>query len=76
MGERTGTTYRGTGVTATTVTFNENDPQHTETFVNNFNIIATKPAGISSIEHNIVHVTVNAQGDITADVSFETSTCR
>ena len=60
----------------TTVTFNGNNEQSTEIFVNNFNLIATEPSGISSIEHMVVHVTVNAQGEITADVDTETSTCR
>ena len=41
VGEETGTTYRGTGSTTTTVEFNGNNKQRTETFVNNFNIIAT-----------------------------------
>jgi hypothetical protein len=76
VGETTGTTYRGTGVTSTTLTFNGNNAQSTQTDVNNFNIIATEPSGISSIEHLVVHLTVNAQGEITADVSTETSTCR
>jgi hypothetical protein len=76
VGEETGTTYRGTGSTTTTVTFDENHEIRTRTFVNNFNIIATEPSGISSIEHNVVHVTVNAQGEITAKFDFETSTCR
>jgi hypothetical protein len=76
VGEETGTTYRGTGSTTTTVEFNGKNLQRTETFVNNFNIIATEPSGISSIEHQVVHVTVNAQGEITASVDTGTSTCR
>jgi hypothetical protein len=76
IGETTGTKYQGTGVTTTIVTFNSQNSQETETFVNNFNIIATKPAGISSIEHLVTHVTVNAQGEITADVFTQESSCR
>ena len=48
VGQTTGTAYRGTG--GTIIIGQQNDGE-THTYVNNFNIIATKPAGISSIEH-------------------------
>lgn len=74
VGLETGTTYRGTGGT---IIIGQQDDGHTHTYVNNFNIIATEPAGISSIEHLVLHITVNAQGVITADVApTEHSSCR
>jgi hypothetical protein len=74
VGLTTGTTYRGTGGT---IIIGVQDDGHTHTYVNNFNIIATEPAGISSIEHLVLHITVNAQGVITADVApTEHSSCR
>ena len=75
IGQTTGTTYRGTGGTIYIV-YHPNDDQ-THTYVNNFNIIATKKTGISSIEHLVLHITVNAQGEITADVNpTEHNSCR
>lgn len=74
IGETTGTTYRATGGT---IIIGLQDDEHTHTYVNNFNIIATKPSGISSIEHLVLHITVNAKGVITADVApTEHSSCR
>jgi hypothetical protein len=74
VGQTTGTTYRGTGGT---IIIGEQNDGATHTYVNNFNIIATKKAGISSIEHLVLHVTVNAQGVITADVDpTEHNSCR
>jgi hypothetical protein len=75
VGETTGTTYRGTG--GTIIIGDPTNDGKTHTYVNNFNIIATKPAGISSIEHLVLHITVNAQGEITADVQpTEHNSCR
>jgi hypothetical protein len=74
VGQTTGTTYRGTGGT---IIIGEQNDGATHTYVNNFNIIATKKTGISSIEHLVLHVTVNAQGVITADVNpTEHNSCR
>jgi hypothetical protein len=75
VGETTGTTYRGTG--GTIIIGDPNNDGVTHTYVNNFNIIATEPAGISSIEHQVLHITANAQGVVTADVApTEHSSCR
>jgi len=74
VGQTTGTTYRGTGGT---IIIGEQNDGATHTYVNNFNIIATKKTGISSIEHLVLHVTVNAQGEITANVNpTEHNSCR
>ncbi len=74
VGQTTGTTYRGTG--GTIIIGPQNDGQ-THTYVNNFNIIATSPSGISSIEHLVLHTTVNAQGVVTANVApTEHNSCR
>ena len=75
IGETTGTTYRATG--GTIIIGDPDNDGLTHTYVNNFNLIATKPSGISSIEHLVLHITVNAQGEITADVQpTEHSSCR
>jgi hypothetical protein len=75
VGLTTGTTYRGTG--GTIIIGDRNNDGVTHTYVNNFNIIATEPAGISSIEHQVLHITVNAQGVVPADVApTEHSSCR
>lgn len=75
VGLTTGTTYRGTG--GTIIIGDPTNNGETHTYVNNFNIIATEPAGISSIEHQVLHITVNAQGEVTADVApTEHSSCR
>ena len=74
VGQTTVCTYRGTGGT---IIIGEQNDGATHTYVNNFNIIATKKTGISSIEHLVLHVTVNAQGAITADVNpTEHNSCR
>ncbi len=75
IGETTGTTYRATG--GTIIIGDPDNDGETHTYVNNFNLIATKPSGISSIEHQVLHITVNAQGVITADVEpTRHSSCR
>ena len=75
IGETTITKYRATG--GTIIIGDRTNDGETHTYVNNFNIIATKPAGISSIEHLVLHITVNAQGEITADVQpTEHNSCR
>lgn len=63
-GLTTGDKYQGTGVTQ--------DRFHTNvvdnfTFVNNFKIIGQGP-GNNFLVHQNVHITVNANGDLTADV--------
>ena len=74
IGETTGT-YRATG--GNIEIGDPDDDLVTHTFVNNFKLIATEPAGISSIEHQVLHITVNAQGEITADVEpTRHSSCR
>ena len=75
IGQMTGTTYRVTGSTIY-IAYPPSDGE-SHTVINNFNIIATKPAGISSIEHSVVHLTINAQGVVTADVELTPhSSCR
>jgi hypothetical protein len=77
VGQTTHTTYRATGSTIY-IAYHHNDDQ-TFTTVNNFNIIATSKDGVSSIEHFVLHTTVNAQGVITADITLadtEHNSCR
>lgn len=71
-GQVTGDTYQGTGVTQ--------DQQNvaageTITFVNNFRIIGQGP-GNNFLVHQNVHVTVNANGEITTVVDNTSIDCK
>ena len=61
-GLTTGATYQGTGVTQDQFTAHVRSE---ETFVNNFRIVGQGP-GNNYLVHENFHVTVNANGDVTA----------
>ncbi len=72
MGLTTGTVYRATGITLETVTVS---PGFTDTFVNNFRIIG--PGRTANVLiHEVFHVTVNAQGVVTAELDHFTAECK
>ena len=75
VGLVSGATYQATGVTQETDTDNGPGPQFEFTFVNNFKIISrgTTP---NYLVHDTVHVTVNNNGEITAEVINSTVECR
>jgi hypothetical protein len=76
IGETTGDTYQATGVTQQTQTWDGNDDMPIEfTFVNNFRIIGHGP-GNNFLVHETTHVTVNANGEVTAEHSTFTTECR
>jgi hypothetical protein len=76
VGSTTGDKYQGTGVTSTTATFDEVEEFPAEfTLINNFRIIGQGPAGNDLLVHTTDHVTVNANGEMTADVHIENVTC-
>jgi hypothetical protein len=73
-GLTSGTIYRGTG--ATHSSFNTSGPPpFEESFVNTFNIIGRGPAN-NLLVHETIHLTVNANGDVTAEVTNTRVTCR
>jgi len=76
IGQTTGDTYRATGVTQQTMTFDDNDGFPLEvTFVNNFRIIGRGP-GNNLLIHQTLHVTFNANGEMTAFQSNISTECR
>jgi hypothetical protein len=73
VGAETGDIYRATGVTQDMVVLNGNPPLST-TFVNNFRIIGPGP-GNNFTAHQVVHITVNAKGEVTATVDAGKTEC-
>ncbi len=76
LGQITGDKYQGTGVTRYFTTYDNVDsfPVVT-TYVNNFRIIGHGPGNNFTI-HETIHVTVNANGDVTADVDNFKTDCK
>lgn len=73
-GLTTGDQYHATGITRSS--FHIIDPFPWEnTFVNNFRIIGEGP-GNNLLVHETFHVTVNANGEVTSDVSIESIDCK
>jgi hypothetical protein len=75
VGLTTGDRYRGTGVTRTTSNERSAGLPASSTFVNIVRVIGEGPGNNFDL-HQTVHVTVNANGDVTADVSGSRTTCR
>jgi hypothetical protein len=74
LGLTTGNIYRGGGVTQGHTNISTDGLPFIDTFVNSFNVIGT--AGAESFKiHNTVHVTVSANGDISAEVDNSSTTC-
>jgi hypothetical protein len=73
-GEIAGVTYHGTGETQEE--FNSNGPLPiTDTFVNNFRIIAQGSAD-NYLVHNTFHITINANGTVTSVVDNSQFDCQ
>jgi len=70
----TGDKYQGTGITQTTSTFGTQFPV-TRTFENSFYLIGPGPNNNFKV-HETFHVTVNANGDVTAFADNFTVTCQ
>ena len=77
VGSVSGDSYQGTGVTQSTFKspLVPGASGDTFTFVNNFRIIGQGP-GNNVLVHTVTHVTINANGDVTADVSLDRSECK
>jgi len=74
VGSVTGDKYQGTG--GTQEHFNiHSSPAIEDTFVNNFRIIG-QGSGNNFLVHTTFHVTINAEGVITADVLNDSTECK
>jgi hypothetical protein len=71
----TGDTYRATGVTQEEFSDNLTNGQFEDTFINNFRIIGPGPDN-NLLVHQTVHITINANGDVTAVVDNTSVECR
>jgi hypothetical protein len=75
VGQSSGDTYQGNGVTKTTTNIAGAGLPFTDTFVNNFRIIGPGPDN-NLLVHQTIHVTINANGVMTADVLNTSTECR
>jgi hypothetical protein len=73
VGLTSGATYHATGETLGTTTINAKGGI-SDTFVNNFKIIGAGTAQ-NFLETDVIHLTVNANGDVTATVEKSTIRC-
>jgi len=67
VGLITGDVYHGTGVTSFTDTIPNPSGAQTSTFINNFRFIGPGPDNNLQVHQN-VHITFNANGELTSDV--------
>ena len=74
VGLVTGDEYRATGVTQEELNLNGPLP-FTDTFINNFRIIGQGPDN-NLLVHQTIHFTINANGELTADVVNTSVECR
>lgn len=74
VGQYTGFTYRATGVTADHTISSTGFP-YTGTFTNNYHVIGQGQATNGDL-HEVVHFTVNANGDLTAWVTDYNFDCK
>jgi len=74
IGVPSGDKYQGTGVTQSQ-TNDSSSLAFETTFINNFRIIG-QGKGNNFLVHQTIHVTVNANGDVTADVSNISVDCK
>ena len=74
IGEKTGNVYHATGVTQTTFQGSLVNGRGSFTYVNNFRIIG--PGTASYLEFDHVHVTINANGTVTASIDSSRIVCR
>ena len=76
IGQTTGDTYRANGVTQQTTTLDGVDGAPFEfTFVNNFRIIGRGP-GNNLLLHQTIHVTINANGELTEFQNSISTECK
>jgi len=73
VGLTSGAVYHGTGVTKVSQTFGSQFPV-TRTFVNSFNLIGPGPNNNFKV-HQTIHITINANGTVTAFTDNFSVTC-
>jgi hypothetical protein len=74
VGSVSGDKYQGTGITRTSIEADVTLMPFIFTFVNNFKIIGQGP-GNNFLVHQNVHITVNANGTVTASVDNFSTEC-
>ena len=74
IGAPSGDKYQGTGVTQAHTNIHPNGAFE-DTFVNNYRIIG-QGKGNNLLLHTTIHVTVNANGDVTANVLNASAECK
>ena len=74
-GSITGDKYQGTGVTQGQLKSSLENGQASVTMINNFRIIGQGP-GNNFLVHENTHLTINANGDVTAFVDNFTADCK
>jgi hypothetical protein len=75
IGRATGTRYNAVGVTQDMLHGSLQNGQFNETLVNNFRLIGQGP-GNNLVVHQNLHVTINANGDVTATVDNTRVDCK
>lgn len=73
-GQTTGNTYEGTGATQRTLISAVDQLPMDIIQVNNFNIIS-HGSDLNSKEHDLIHITVNAKGETTANIDSSSIIC-
>lgn len=74
VGQTTGDTYRAVGVTQEHQSLPLTNGAANFTFINNFRIIGQGPGNNFQV-HQTIHVTVNANGEVTSEVINESISC-
>ncbi len=74
VGQTTGTLFHTTGVTLFLVDNNPDKGAFTDTFVNRFNVVGK--GGVRFWIFDTIHVTVNANGETTANILKTTTSCK
>lgn len=75
LGETTGDRYQATGVTQEQYGGSFVNGQYSDTYVNNFRIIGQGP-GNNYIIHENIHVTINANGEVTTYIDNFSADCK
>jgi hypothetical protein len=75
VGQVTGDQYNAVGVTQESFKGSLQNGQYTETFVNNFRLIGPGPGNNYQVHEN-AHVTINANGDVTAFIDNLSVDCK
>lgn len=75
IGSVTGDVYRATGVTQGHFTGSLEGDHYSETFVNNFRMIGPGP-GNNLLIHDVFHITISKDGDVTVEHELSRVECK